>query len=205
MVVVNNNVISVTAPAPVLGTPDPGDNGGGYDAPKLLRLAFHDCLLHEAGGGGCDGCLDWAGVGQTFDSKRRHRRHLDISIICLDMEYNYISHISRDRHYPDATATSNNGLRNVVEVIQRVQFITVTTQLATYDYNYGVEVLEAVYTDRTFPKKSPVLEMSLKESGKSRADLWSLAGLVAVEYGIETNNLKVDRKYLENNKNIWGC
>ena len=91
-----------------------------------------------------------------------------------------------------------------MEVIQRVQFITVTTQLATYDYNYGVEVLEAVYTDRTFPKKSPVLEMSLKESGKSRADLWSLAGLVAVEYGIETNNLKVDRKYLEDNKNIWG-
>ena len=67
-----------------------------------------------------------------------------------------------------------------------------------------MEVLEAVYTDRTFPKKSPVLEMSLKEAGKSRADLWSLAGLVAVEYGIETNNLKVDRKYLENNKNIWG-
>ena len=66
-----------------------------------------------------------------------------------------------------------------------------------------MEVLEAIYTDRTFPKKSPVLEMSLKESGKSRADLWSLAGLVAVEYGIETNNLKVDRKYLENNKNIW--
>ena len=72
------------------------------------------------------------------------------------------------------------------------------------NYNYGVEVLEAVYTDRTFPKKSPVLEMSLKESGKSRADLWSLAGLVAVEYGIETNNLKVDRKYLADNKNIWG-
>ena len=126
MVVVNYNVISVTAPAPVLGTPDPGDNGGGYDAPKLLRLAFHDCLLHEGGGGGCDGCLDWAGVGQTFDSKRRHRRHLAISIyIYSDMEYNYI--ISRDRHYPDATATSNNGLRNAVEVMQRVQFITITT------------------------------------------------------------------------------
>ena len=46
--------------------------------------------------------------------------------------------------------------------------------------------------------------MSLQESGKSRADLWSLAGLVAVEYGIETNNLKVDNKYFENNKKYLG-
>ena len=110
-------------PAQVLGTPDPGDNGGGYDAPKLLRLAFHDCLLHEAGGGGCDGCLDWAGVGQTFDSKRRHRRNLDISMF----RYGIQLHISRDRHYPDATATSNNGLRNAVEVMQRVQFMTISS------------------------------------------------------------------------------
>ena len=31
---------------------------------------------------------------------------------------------------------------------------------------------------------------SLRESGKSRADLWALAGIVAVEFGIETNNRK---------------
>ena len=35
-----------------------------------------------------------------------------------------------------------------------------------------------------------MLDISLKESGKSRADLWALAGIVAVEYGMETNNLK---------------
>ena len=25
---------------------------------KMLRLAFHDCLLYEDGTGGCDGCLN---------------------------------------------------------------------------------------------------------------------------------------------------
>ena len=33
---------------------------------------------------------------------------------------------------------------------------------------------------------------SLMESGKSRADLWALAAIVAVEFGIETNNMKCD-------------
>ena len=73
----------------------------------------------------------------------------------------------KQRLYPDRVATDNNGLTN------------------------AVEVLEAIYTDPAFPSRAPVLEQSLKESGKSRADLWSLAGIVAVEYGIETNNLKV--------------
>ena len=128
----------------VLGIPVrvPGENGGGYNAPKVLRLAFHDCLKYEDGSGGCDGCLNWDGVGVLYDKFKQ-------------------------RLYPDRVATDNNGLTN------------------------AVEVLEAIYTDPAFPNRAPVLEQSLKESGKSRADLWSLAGIVAVEYGIETNNLKV--------------
>ena len=53
-----------------------------------------------------------------------------------------------------------------------------------------VEMLEAVYTVPDFPSQSPVLATSLMESGKSRADLWALAAIVAVEYGIETNDDK---------------
>ena len=126
----------------VLGTPVLGDNGGGYNAPKVLRLAFHDCLKYEDGSGGCDGCLNWDGVGVLYDKFKQ-------------------------RLYPDRVATDNNGLTN------------------------AVEVLEAIYTDPVFPGLSPVLEQSLQESGKSRADLWSLAGITAVEYTMETNNLKV--------------
>ena len=46
-----------------LGTKDPGDNGGNYNAAKVLRLTFHDCLKYTDGTGGCDGCLNWKGVG----------------------------------------------------------------------------------------------------------------------------------------------
>ena len=34
--------------------------------------------------------------------------------------------------------------------------------------------------------------MSLKSSGKSREDLWALATITAVEFGIETNNMVCD-------------
>lgn len=33
---------------------------------KLLRLGFHDCLRYSDGSGGCDGCLDWSGMGYRF-------------------------------------------------------------------------------------------------------------------------------------------
>ena len=35
-------------------------------APEVLRLAFHDCLKYTDGTGGCDGCINWAGVGHAF-------------------------------------------------------------------------------------------------------------------------------------------
>ena len=58
---------------------------------------------------------------------------------------------------------------------------------------YTVEVLEHIYTDPEFPKDlAPTLSVSLKGSGKSRADLWALATIAAVEYGVETNNFVCD-------------
>ena len=114
-----------------LGTTDPGDNGGGYTAAKVLRLTFHDCFLYTDGTGGCDGCLNWAGVGTLFDEPEQNL-------------------------YPDVKFTDNNGLR------------------------HSVEVLEAIYTVKTFPEGAPMLDVSLKDSGKSRADLWALAGIIII-------------------------
>ena len=58
---------------------------------------------------------------------------------------------------------------------------------------YTVEVLEEIYTNPEFPSgMAPALEVSLQESGKSRADLWAFAAITAVEYGIETNNAVCD-------------
>ena len=76
------------------------------------------------------------------------------------------------RLYDDIELTNNNGLGPTAET------------------------LEGVYTDKDFPPNAPSLEVSLRESGKSRADLWALAAIVGVEHGIETNNAVCqDRNY----------
>ena len=71
---------------------------------------------------------------------------------------------------PDITITDNNGLL------------------------FTADMLEEIYTNANFPKhkKLPKLDISMEKSGKSRADLWAFASLVAVEYGIENNNLACD-------------
>ena len=106
---------------------------------------FHDCLKYKDGSGGCDGCLNWEGVGVRFgDGTNKFK-------------------------FEDVGETNNNGLR------------------------YTVEVLEHIYTNASFPKDlAPALNISLKASGKSRADLWALATIAAVEYGAETNNMVCD-------------
>ena len=52
--------------------------------------------------------------------------------------------------------------------------------------------LEKIYTDKDWPNyenaKAPSLEVSLKDSGKSRADLWQFAANVALEKTIERAN-----------------
>jgi len=50
------------------------------------------------------------------------------------------------------------------------------------------DILEEIYTNPKFPKKTPQLSISLAESGKSRADLWAFASLVGAAWGIERNN-----------------
>lgn len=114
----------------------------GVTASKVLRLGFHDCMKYTDGSGGCDGCINWSGMGLRYAK--------------ADLESGTLG-AGGDNH--------NNGLR------------------------FTVEVLEAVYTDAAFPKLTPRLEDSLKETGKSRADLWAFATMVAVEFAIDSNNL----------------
>ena len=63
--------------------------------------------------------------------------------------------------------------------------------------NAGLEmtadILEEIFTNPDFPKKTPKLAVSLAESGKSRADLWNFAQAVAVERGINNNNDMCDQ------------
>jgi len=65
---------------------------------RMLRLAFHDCLRHADGGGGCDGCLNWAGVGTVLGGENGR---------------------VEDRELEDHERTlTNNGLQESVEFLE---------------------------------------------------------------------------------------
>ena len=68
-------------------------------------------------------------------------------------------------NYPDQTGGDNNGMQALSDL------------------------LEGIYIWPAYPSRTPSLQVSLKESGKSRADLWALAAIAAVEYGIDTTNM----------------
>ena len=71
-------------------------------------------------------------------------------------------------NFDPMNATDNNGLQGVAEK------------------------LELIYTNIDWPFKEASLEVSLWQSGKSRADLWALAGLVALERAMERANRACD-------------
>jgi hypothetical protein len=48
----------------------------------------------------------------------------------------------------------------------------------------------------------PSLSVSMKESGKSRADLWAFATLIAAQMGVEQNNLACQGKTSSKNQFI---
>jgi len=55
--------------------------------------------------------------------------------------------------------------------------------------------LEKIYTTLDWPFQEKSLQISLRQSGKSRADLWQLAGLIALELGVERANRACDLDY----------
>ena len=47
------------------------------NAPKFLRLGFHDCIKYADGTGGCDGCLNWKGMDRKL-AISAHARDLSV-------------------------------------------------------------------------------------------------------------------------------
>merc|ERR1711892_908221 len=80
---------------------------------------------------------------------------------------------------PDQTGGDNNGMQAVSDM------------------------LEGIYIWPEYPSRTPALPISLQESGKSRADLWALAAMTAVEFGIATTNMKCRNEANDHNKD--GC
>ena len=61
--------------------------------------------------------------------------------------------------------------------------------------------LERIYKTIDWPFKTPSLEVSLYQSGKSRADLWQLAGLIALEQTVERANRACDLDFHQ--RQLW--
>ena len=109
---------------------------------------FKSCLFrYEDGTGGCDGCINWVGVGHDFPRGNT---------------------IFQDPHLKEAMPRAAKTNNNKLELTARS--------------------LELIYTVADWPPGAPVLPVSLKESGKSRADLWQFAGNVGLENAIEKTN-----------------
>ena len=94
--------------------------------------------------------------------------------------------------YHKATALSNGTVTNLYRQLDERRYNDVK-RTDNNGLDYAVEVLEGIYTDPNFPLNlAPTLTVSLRDSGKSRADLWAYATILAVEYGVQSNNMQCD-------------
>ena len=104
------------------------------DIAKIIRLTFHDCL-RDAETGGCNGCLNFNGMGVEGEGVKHQGCH----------KKQKCAKDSQSKH------TDNNNLFWVARV------------------------LELIYENKKppfAPGNKFKLQTSLKNSGKSRADLW---------------------------------
>ena len=60
--------------------------------------------------------------------------------------------------------------------------------------------LELIYTETSWPSNVRALNLSLRDSGKSRADLWQFAGIVGLEVEIERANFGCDYDFNTGNQ-----
>jgi len=134
-------------------------------AAKILRLAFHDCVPYTDG-------ADVNGCDGCLHPGGMGTDYLQQELNDNGMPIKNSGVKMGDMKWPDVTKTDHNGLL------------------------YTADLLEQVYTNPKFPKiKGGVkLKKSMKESGKSRADLWHFAALVAIHYGANNNNLACNFK-----------
>ena len=73
-------------------------------------FSFHDCIRYADGTGGCDGCLNWHGVGHRYgqDPKKASNR----GVVSRRLENKFGEE--------DLTETNNNGLEYVAAILERL-------------------------------------------------------------------------------------
>ena len=115
------------------------------------------------GTGGCDGCLNWKHVGDATPNPN-------------DEEDVYA--------FPPANVTDNNGLANIAFALELIYTNT--------DWPFKVNIIWSPSDANYVLLQEARMEASLQQLGKSRADLWQFAGLVALERSLERANRACD-------------
>ena len=135
-------------------------------AAKLVRLGFHDCLPEKTTGAGCNGCLNFEGVGNRYYLNYCAKPHGRQNKECKDKE--------GGKRPKKQLETDNNNLLWVGNVLEDVY----------KNANYaGIQSSESLF-----------------EAGKSRADFWAFASLVAVRHTLKNND-----KMCQNYQPTAGC
>jgi len=199
--------------------------GDELSGPKMVRLAFHDCL----GSNGCDGCLDWTDVGTDVCGSQP----------CGDPTQLDAKNV-KDREFQDwQRRGSNNGLETAVEFLEHVytfdfgaaecwkrrhevtggriggdttvksvrecQQLCLNTSACVKFQVRDLGYLQSSGTCSLHNKNGEIKATTklriageapcpkagtwtLQSRGKSRADLWAFASLLAVEEGMRRNN-----------------
>ena len=106
---------------------------------------------------GCDGCLNWSGIGFGYQGMMGMQGILNKTYFPVDKG-------------------DNNGLQTVAAA------------------------LDLIYTEPSWPSNVRALNLSLRDGGKSRADLWQFAGIVGLEVEIERANFGCDYDFNTGNQ-----
>ena len=81
----------------------PPQQRNGMTETALFQLSFHDCLTYKDGAPGCDGCLNWAHMGEQPPSP------------FTGVKDRYCKH-----QFPKPEKTDNNGLSGAVATLEKV-------------------------------------------------------------------------------------
>lgn len=200
---------------------------------RILRLAFHDCLRYADGTGGCDGCLNWEGVGTVLggDNGRVEDREYEdherkMSNNGLQETVAFLEHIYNldlGKTWASGcweTPATVSGAESLADTQSAPLWVTTAGECEAFCRGtpgcayFTVPNLRFVdgrgpcrifgHTDRATVRslgqgnlmagrlECTHTSWSLRSVGKSRADLWAFASLVAIEEGIDRQNWACD-------------
>ena len=138
------------------------DHGTVPTWPMMLRFGFHSCMKYKDGSGGCNGRLQLGGAfRRLYAPSKRYQ--------CTGPGSESRRRGVAPKCHPREGSVENSPGHNANMAL-----------LADH--------LERIYTVPTYPEWSPPLNKSLKETGKSRADLWAFATLASAWVGLRQNN-----------------